>query len=259
MVVGFCDLGNEKTFEPALNVLTLLVKGMYNNWKQPLAYFFVHNCCSAADLKDIIFTSLRKLKEIGLKPRLIVSDMGPSNIKLSKNLKISEETPYFTVDNEKIFYMFDPPHLIKAIRNVLYTNNFVYEGNFASWKHIEDMYNIDKTLACRLAPRLTSSHVHPINRLKMKVSLATQTISSSVANAIGALVCLGHMNAKATETQRFIEEFDKLFDVFNSSTVTSPKKYKRPFKAEGYQIEFLNSITTYLRNVKIVNKNQDCK
>jgi len=49
-----------------VNVLTLMVKGAYNNWKQPLAYFFVNTTCPPNDLKNIIITSINKCNDINL-------------------------------------------------------------------------------------------------------------------------------------------------------------------------------------------------
>ena len=82
---------------------------------------------------------------------------------------------YFTVEEEKIFYFFDVPHLLKATRNNLYRHNYLYDGDkIASWKHIEDFYIIDKKAQFRAAPKLTNSHINPNNFEKMKVKYAAQ-------------------------------------------------------------------------------------
>jgi len=75
-IIGFDDKGNGKSFNPALNVLTLMVKSIYNNWKQPLAYFFVNTTCSPNDLKNIIITAINKCNNINLNIIGIVNDMG---------------------------------------------------------------------------------------------------------------------------------------------------------------------------------------
>lgn len=50
-IMGFDDKGYGKSFIPALNVLILIVKGFYNNWKQLLTLFFVNTTCLPIDLK----------------------------------------------------------------------------------------------------------------------------------------------------------------------------------------------------------------
>lgn len=57
---------------------------------------------------------------------------------------MNDETPYFKIDEEKIFYFFDVSHLIKAIRNLLLQYYVHNEDKIVSWKHIEDFYAIDK-------------------------------------------------------------------------------------------------------------------
>lgn len=187
-VVGFEDLGEGKSFRPALNVLVFMLKGIYYNWHQPLAYFFVHNTCSASKLKDLLYTVISKVNAIGLKVRIVISDMGASNIKLANTL--FKDEPVFLVQNEEIIYMFDTPHLMKATRNNLLTNTFHFRGETTSWQYIVEFFNKDQALPNRLAPKLTDSHMHPTNPEKMKVKLAVQVLSSTVVAAMSMKISL---------------------------------------------------------------------
>jgi hypothetical protein len=81
--------------------------------------FFVHDTCPASVLKRIIETTISKLNNIGLNVRGIVNDMGSSNNGVATALNISEDRRVFSVDGKEIIYLFDVPHLIKAIRNML--------------------------------------------------------------------------------------------------------------------------------------------
>ncbi|KAF2893640.1 hypothetical protein ILUMI_12533 [Ignelater luminosus] len=89
----------------------------------------------------------------------------------------------------------------------------------------------------------------------MKVSLATQTLSASVATAIGVLMSLKHLPLQASETRRVVSMFDNLFDVFNPGTAATTKMFNKPFQGSDYQVEFLNTVLDYLENVKIIDKN----
>jgi len=71
--------------------------------------------------------------------------------------------------------------LIKATKNNLYHHSFVYNNKCTSWKYIEEFYESDKKTQFRAAPKFTDAHIRPNNFQKMKVKLATQVLSRSVA------------------------------------------------------------------------------
>jgi len=121
-----------------------MVKGIYNNWKQPFAYFFVNTTCSPNDLKNIIITAINKCNNINLNIIGIVNDMGSSNIKVSNLLHITPERPYFVHNFKKVFYFIDTSHLIKAARNNLMNHEVHFDNKIADWKYIESIYHFEK-------------------------------------------------------------------------------------------------------------------
>lgn len=118
-VIGFEDLGEEKSELPACNVAVLMLQGMCNNWKLPLAYFFLNSTFSATKLKSIIIETIKKLQEIDYKVIALVTDMGENFMLTAKALGITEDTPFFIVNDQQIAYLIGPPHALKAIRNML--------------------------------------------------------------------------------------------------------------------------------------------
>lgn len=80
--------------------------------------------------------------------------------------------------------MFDPPHLIKCVRNNLMKYSFPFGQHVATWKDIEAIYEKDTSLPIRSTPKLTEKHIHPNNFQKMKVKLATQVLSHTVAASL---------------------------------------------------------------------------
>jgi len=88
----------------------------------------------ASDLKKVIIQAIRKLKAINLKVVALITDMGSNFYKLFQLLNIDIEHSYFEIDGDKIFFIFDPFHLIKATRNNLYHHSFVYNDKCTSWK-----------------------------------------------------------------------------------------------------------------------------
>ncbi|XP_077263631.1 uncharacterized protein LOC143898209 isoform X2 [Temnothorax americanus] len=190
-VIGFEDLGDGKSYLPACNVAVLMIRGICNNWKQPLAYFFLHSSFSARKLTTIIPQAITKLQNAGFIVVAFVSDMG-GNFKLTaKYLGVTENNPFFFVNNERISHLFDSPHIIKAVRNNFHDNIIEYDSKPISWKCVDDLFQQDQTRQFRLAPKLTDKHMKFSNFDKMKVYLATQILSFTVSSSLRKMVISG--------------------------------------------------------------------
>jgi len=124
-IIGFEDMGNNKSFIPAKNVLVLMARSIAGDWKIPVCYCFVETACSSKILKDLIFDVIIKLRNSGATVLAFVTDMGSNFMQLSRELGISTENSIFSVKEEKIVYFFDTPHLIKALRNMLLLYNYI--------------------------------------------------------------------------------------------------------------------------------------
>lgn len=150
LIEGFEDLGKgQRTEKTAKTALVFIARGLYKSWKIPLAYFLCHTNVKAENLKHIIKRVLRKALESDIQPKAVVCDQGTTNVSALKQLGVTSNTPFFMVDNTKIFSVFDVPHIIKNLRNNLLTNNFVWRGDEVSFKDIIDLYNIDKKTRAR--------------------------------------------------------------------------------------------------------------
>lgn len=165
---------------------------------------------------NIICEAIRRLNKIGFHPVLVVMDQHPTNVKMAQSLGVSIENPVFYVDEMPIVIMYDNPHLLKSIRNNLFAKNLLIDDQIVSFKYISDLYNLDILNVPRLAPRLTKKAVFLPGFSKMNVSLATRTLSRTVAKALETCVSLGSMNNEVNPTIEFIDLMDKLFDTFNS-------------------------------------------
>ena len=101
-----------------------------------------------------------------------------------------------------------------------------------------------RPVSMRLAPKLTDKHVKPLLFGKMKVELATQTLSNTVASAliIYSLSPRSRVPSEAVHTANFIRSIDSLFDVFNSSTPYSPKALRSALRDGSPHMEFLKQM-----------------
>ena len=115
------------------------------------------------------------------------------------------------------------------------------------------MYELGQNMLNKPAPKLTPSHIHPNNFEKMKVKLATQALSSTVAAGIETFVQNGIFHSQALTTSAFIRNFDNLFDMLNSSkkTVSSSKIHKRPYKGTEFQKKFLDEMSKFISKLRV--------
>lgn len=79
-------------------------------------------------MKNLIFNIIIKLKYCA-RVHALVTDMGSNFILLSCELGISTKNSTFLVEEEKVIYIFDTPHLIKATRNNLLQHNFQFNNS----------------------------------------------------------------------------------------------------------------------------------
>jgi len=75
-IIGFHESNYSKKYEPAKYALVLMLRGMNENWKQPIAYFLVSSSCTGADLKDIIISTICRLQNIKLNIKAFITDQG---------------------------------------------------------------------------------------------------------------------------------------------------------------------------------------
>lgn len=249
-VVGFQE-GNKSTTDIATTALVVMARGVAYNWKQPIAYFFFKNAVRSDEAKEILIESVRKLSSAGLNILGVVSDQGSNFRKLVKvELGLTNENPCFMVDNIKLVYLYDVPHLLKSIRNNLFSYSFHLQDGHTNKKYIETMYNHDKSKDFRLCPKLTNEHIYPNSFQKMKVKYAAQVLSHSTSVALHWFIDFKLLPESATTTANFVEKINHLFDLFNSSHLNNV----HVFRGVEKQIEFLEEMIVLFKDLKVYNE-----
>ena len=103
--------------------------------------------------------------------------------------------------------------------------------------------------------RLTERHITLPAFSSMKVSLAAQVLSHSVAAGITTLCMISDkLDSEAIHTAKFLEQFNKLFDVFNSRTMAGPNNFYRGITAESNHVSFLKECLQWLETVTPLGK-----
>lgn len=144
----------------------------------------------------------------------------------------SKSKCYNPFSQKPLFFISDPPHLMKKLRNNIYSSDFKCQnarftrllqkdGKYILWDHIYSVYRRDKSRRL-YATDLRSAHVHLDNLSKMRVKLAVNTLSEKVRKEMAA-----HENNATEKTQEFITMCETLWNVFNDSrplqSMTDPR------------------------------------
>lgn len=261
-IVGYLDLGSLGRQNILANhALVFMIQGIRKNWKQPFTYYFTKDTISSSSLKCLVVETITALQSIGLRVLCTICDQGVTNrtaIKMLIEEKIIDKTePYFICNNQKIFTLFDTPHLLKSTRNALEKYNIRYENTkIAKFRHIQQAYEIDRTKRFHCLHKLRRSHLGfglNSNRLqKMKVSIAAKIFSNTVAATIETLCsCSTVLPAEAIYTAEFVSDMNNLFDSLNSNTIypSLGQKYKCCINKKNYLQYFSNFWNVMLEKI----------
>ncbi|KAK9744167.1 hypothetical protein QE152_g8037 [Popillia japonica] len=167
-------------------------------------------------MKDVLQESVKWLQNIGFNIRATVCDQSTANQWVVRKLGVTEEKPYFFLNEKKIYVVFDVPHLFKI------------NGDYVSWKDIKLVYTLDshQSLA-KVLPKITDAHINPNPFQKMRVKLATQVFSKSFSNAIKLAKSTGQLTSiTANSTSLFLLKMNNLFDTLNSRTLNNSNEFK---------------------------------
>ena len=254
-IEGFEDLGGfVQGKSSADHAAVFMIRGLQSKWKQPIAYFLVSGQIKPSTLQVLTHACITKIEKTGLRVHAFVCDQGSNNRSFLESLeKVSLEKPYFLHNKKKVFVFYDPPHLLKSIRNNFKKTGFHWKGSYISWDHVTDFYHLDKSMSVKMAPKLKDKHINLPPFSSMRVHLAAQVLSHSVAAGINTMAAFGKLSEGATMTAQFIDNFDKLFNAFNSGSLKSSQPMGHAFSEKSGHKEFLDTMTTFLDEISLAN------
>ncbi|KAK6167116.1 hypothetical protein SNE40_021216 [Patella caerulea] len=248
-LVGFVDLGTgiDETDE-AKEALVFMLVGIKSKWKAPVAYYLSKGL-QAEVQAELLVGCIEKLSECGFVIHSVTMDGHASNISMCHLLGCNFEyhqqdpKPFFQLPGitNRIWVVMDACHMVKLIRNALEAYGTLMSAKGAiKWDHIRQLNEVQEEIGLRLGNRLSANHL-AFKQQIMKVSLAVQTLSNSVARALETAEELGVQGFHLCEqTIEFIEVIDRLFDILNSRSPYG-KGYKKPLTPHNIQyiMEFL--------------------
>lgn len=216
----------------ASEVLVFHLVFLNSAWKIPLGYFFVASTTSE-ELCGLVKVGLSLVHDAGVTVASLTCDGTSCNIAMAnklgcsitpRNLKTSFPHPS---TGRPVYFFLDPSHMLKLVRNTIGDFGILKVGEEqVEWKYIKLLHNVQKEQALHLGNKLTQEHVRYWKQ-KMKVKLAAQVFSDSVADSLSYMLknkVEGFKNCQATID--FLRIFNDLFDVLNSRSIWCKGKKK---------------------------------
>lgn len=205
----------------AKEALVFLVTAVNSNFKVPVGFFLVDGV-SGEKRADLVKLCLELIHNAGVKIVALTFDGCAANISMAKHLGCSfeEQNVKFEhpVTKDLIVAVLDPCHMIKLLRNTLEMYKILVDkdGNKIQWQHLVELNKLQYDEAFHLTNKLRDRHINFQNE-RMKVKLATQLFSISVAEAVKFCrqSCINSFN-DSEPTEHFLITCNNLFDVFNS-------------------------------------------
>ncbi len=238
-LVGFIDLGDPMTNfsnltdeDPtATHALAFLVRGLCTDLKHIIAYFFTGNVTSF-QLTPLFCRTVAVLElSLSLCVCAAVNDGASPNRRFFRlHSQLAGEVDcdvVYKISNvfappRSIFFFPDSPYLVKTARNCLYSSGFGShtrlmwnDGEYLVFQHITDLFHSDQRFALHALPKLTLDHIALTSFSKMKVRLAVQVLSKSVAISLQETE-----RDDVTGTAEFCDMMNKFFDCTNVRSLT---------------------------------------
>lgn len=96
------DDGSERTSTIADRALVVLLSGVSRKWVQPVAYTIGHTSTPSTVIRNLLFSLIEQLKDIGVTVKALICGQGASNVSLANQLGVSVAQPFFFVRNERV-------------------------------------------------------------------------------------------------------------------------------------------------------------
>lgn len=183
-IEGYCTIGDSKKM--AGEALVFLLVPVMGGARYPIGYFLIDKCDSEVQAQ-LLKQCLALTGEENLRVVNITCDGCPANIstlrKLGADVPANTSFKHPSMDHD-VFVTLDPVHMMKLARNTIGSmRRFKSQDGLIDYKYIEELIQLQEDMGVRLANKLTKRHLNWAN-MKMKVKLAAQMLSSSVADSL---------------------------------------------------------------------------
>ena len=204
----------------ATHVLQFFYKSLFAKFEFPCSFFLTKGI-TALKLNRLFWQAVSLFHGFGFSVMVTCCD-GAAENRAFVNMNITDKCKSMChnhFSNAPLFFISDPPHLIKKLRNNLhnsgfkeqnkhYTRTLEKDKKYFLWDHIYSVYERDKKRRL-YATDLRSAHVHLDSLSKMRVKLAVKTLSRQVREEMA-----NNENSATQSTQEYISMCETLWSVF---------------------------------------------
>lgn len=223
--LGLVNCGAGPVDRVASQAFVMMLVCSNENWKLPIGYFFVDGL-TAECRANLIKIALSNSWQVGVDVVALTFDGCPSNISAANllgchldDINTLKTTFQHPSCDKKVAVFLDPCHMLKLVRNTFESKRVLFdsEGKEIQWKLLENLLSLQTNETLNFANKLSARHINFRNQI-MKVKLATQLLSKSVATAIKLCeeILVSSRFVNTDPTVKFIENFNNIFDIMNS-------------------------------------------
>lgn len=255
--------GNKKdkdsNLKLAKDALVFLVVGP--DFKLPIAYEFL-NGLESDERAALTLRVIEYIEQTGAIVISITNDGLFANITTNEALgaNYDDAKPYImspTHPEQKIYTIFDPPHMLKLVRKHFASNMIYHQGNLVNWELLKKLVEKQSMDNFNLCNKLTRKHID-WHQNDMNVKLAAETISNSTADALEQLSKDDYDDFKNNlTTVNFIRFFDRAFDCLNfGDSRKADGRYKQKLCDEtvDHIFEFAERFKKFLSELELQRK-----
>lgn len=197
---------------------------------------------------------IRILRDSNYDVLATVMDQSAVNRKSYSLLGATVEKPFFFVDEIQVFALFDYPYLRKSMRTTFLECAMESSDGKVSGEIIKNAYLLDKKASTRLFPKLTVDHFFYDTFQKMRVGLATQVLSNSLAQGLKQMFDNGLLKGNKVviiNIIAFVKNSNTLFDLLNADNINDCNDNKRGISENN--IEPLKMLSKYFSTLQKVS------
>jgi hypothetical protein len=253
-IIGLEDFGNDRRSPNlATHALCAMVRGIAKDYRQLLGFIFINKATKVKVLDNFVSETLHGVQDIGLNVIAITTDQGSNFQSYFRQKGVTPNNPIMEWNGKKIVIIPDPPHLLKSTRNCIKENIIQTPEGIVDWEHIVKTFHLCRARNFSYIPHVSYNFIFlPAFGGKMKVKAAAKVLSNSMSVAIETLCEQKYLGKESLVTASFCQNFNKLFDVINSSPNQCHRTpFHKPLSINDSNWLFLNEMICWISSFKV--------
>ncbi|XP_047994219.1 uncharacterized protein LOC125232552 [Leguminivora glycinivorella] len=247
-IVGLHEVGGTQKPWVATRGVVVTARGLLTNWTQPVAIGYLGGDDDGA-FNTWIDNIMNRLYTIGLKVKALVVDPTAPPCR-----QVTPAEPFFFNGDTKIYFLYDPPRLMKKLLIEFMSYDFYFDKTKATWSDIVNYRKMEKNKALTLTPSLTEASMKPETMCKMRPQRAARLLSRALAAALTDRAEQGRLGDSARATAAFIIKINNLYDLLNSSTIKTNSEFQKGLSQDSNQVGYLTYMKTLFKSLRLENK-----